>query len=59
MAAARIAQHREDFDDQSMQLKYGGGEKRPYKQEAFKQESDFDQRQRRRMDEQWDDSPLK
>ncbi len=38
-----------------MQLRYGGGEKRPYKQEPYKQD-DFDQRQRRRMDEQWDDA---
>jgi dual-specificity kinase len=47
-----------DFGEQGLLSNRYGGEKRPYKPELQTQklEHDFDQRQRRRMDEQWDDA---
>ena len=45
-----------DLDEQGLLSNRYGGEKRPYKPEQQHKIDDFDQRQRRRMDEQWDDA---
>ena len=45
-----------DLDEQGLMSNRYGGEKRPFKQEQQLKVDDFDQRQRRRMDEQWDDA---
>jgi serine/threonine protein kinase len=45
-----------DLDEQGLLSNRYGGEKRPFKPEQQQKTDDFDQRQRRRMDEHWDDT---